>query len=54
VVGSATTDSKGRFRITVAAGTYGIVSCGALGPAAETVTVADGQTTQHDIACSVP
>ena len=53
-VASATADAQGRFTLAVSPGTYGIEGCGALSPASETVTVAESQTTQHDIKCSVP
>jgi hypothetical protein len=51
---STTTDAQGRFTVTLAPGTYGIESCGGAPPPVETVTVAGGQTTQHDISCQVP
>lgn len=53
-VASGTTDAQGHFTISVAPGTYEIDGCGSLSPSGETVTIAGGQTTQHDIMCQMP
>ena len=54
-VASATTDVQGHFTLTLPAGAYDSVqACGAPSPVSESVTVAENQTTQHDITCQVP
>ena len=54
-IASATTDAQGHCTMRVPPGTYeGVEACGAPAPAPEIVTVAENQTTKHDITCSLP
>ncbi len=51
--GSATTDSTGRFTVTLPAGDYAVDACG-WGKPTDHVRVAAGSTGTHDFRCDVP